>query len=155
MICLHCSVEFVEKSNKKFCSSRCQNIHGQKVWQSKHKKYCPSCNSVKIRAQSNMCSKCSKLNRFLPDMTIKESVYELHHRSSAFALIRTRARSVALKLNKSSCEKCGYNLHVEVCHIKAISEFPEDTMISVVNDPSNLIILCPNCRWEFDHPKSP
>jgi predicted HNH restriction endonuclease len=26
-------------------------------------------------------------------------------------------------------------------------------MISEINKPENLIILCPNCHWEFDHPE--
>ena len=49
------------------------------------------------------------------------------------------------------CEKCGYDKHFEICHKKAISSFPDDALISVVNDLNNLVSLCPNCHWELDN----
>lgn len=49
------------------------------------------------------------------------------------------------------CRNCGYDKHVEICHIRAINTFPDDTPISVVNDLANLVALCPNCHWELDH----
>ena len=52
-----------------------------------------------------------------------------------------------------SCEQCGYDKHVEVCHIKPIQSFPSQTAIDIINDISNLIVLCPNCHWEFDNIK--
>lgn len=44
--------------------------------------------------------------------------------------------------------------HIEVCHIRPIADYPPDTLLSVINDTSNLIGLCPNCHWEFDHKQS-
>jgi hypothetical protein len=41
----------------------------------------------------------------------------------------------------------GYNLLFE-----PISSFADDTPIDVINAPDNLLALCPNCHWEFDHP---
>lgn len=72
--------------------------------------------------------------------------------SNRFTKIRTHARFVAGAKGKS-CEfpGCGYSNHVEVSHTKAISSFGLDTPLSVVNDPSNLKLLCPNHHWEFDH----
>lgn len=63
--------------------------------------------------------------------------------------IRSRARSIIR--NRKSCEKCGYDKHVEACHIKPISSFSQDTLISIINDPNNIIALCPNCHWELDN----
>ena len=51
----------------------------------------------------------------------------------------------------NGCEQCGWKHHVEVCHIKSISDFSKDTVVSVINDRSNLKLLCPNCHWLFDH----
>lgn len=48
------------------------------------------------------------------------------------------------------CANCGYDKHVEVCHIKAISTYPNDALVIVINDHSNLVALCPNCHWELD-----
>jgi len=49
------------------------------------------------------------------------------------------------------CSNCGYDKHVEICHIRALNSFPDDTPIATINDLSNLVALCPNCHWEFDH----
>jgi len=49
--------------------------------------------------------------------------------------------------------KCGYNTHVEVCHIKPINSFSDDTLMGVVNSKDNLVYLCPNCHWELDNLK--
>lgn len=82
-------------------------------------------------------------------MTLEEAIYSSHHKSSAYALIRTRARAV-MSGKPRICSECGYSKHVEVAHIKAISSFSPDTLVSVVNDETNLKFLCPNCHWEFD-----
>lgn len=50
------------------------------------------------------------------------------------------------------CEKCGYDKHVERCHVRPVSDFPDGTTFAVINDPANLVYLCPNCHWELDHP---
>ena len=51
------------------------------------------------------------------------------------------------------CQKCGYDKHVEVCHKKQVCEFPPDATVGEVNHPDNLILLCPNCHYELDHPQ--
>ena len=47
--------------------------------------------------------------------------------------------------------RSGYDKHYEVCHIKAVSDFSEDTPITVINHIDNLVALCPNHHWEFDN----
>lgn len=49
------------------------------------------------------------------------------------------------------CAVCGYELHNEVCHIKAVSEFSDETILDVINDPNNLVYMCPTHHWEFDN----
>lgn len=49
------------------------------------------------------------------------------------------------------CVICGYDVHVHVCHIKNVSEFSNDTLIGEINNIGNLVTLCPNHHWEFDH----
>lgn len=83
-------------------------------------------------------------------MSLKEAMYIDSYRSSVYAKIRTRARDKCKKKDQK-CEKCGYDKHVEVCHVKSISLFSLDSLISEINDDSNLKILCPNCHWEFDN----
>ena len=56
--------------------------------------------------------------------------------------MRSRARKEMNKLPQI-CMKCGYDKHVEVCHIKPISQFSEDTLLSTINDRANLLLLIP------------
>ena len=51
---------------------------------------------------------------------------------------------------RGSCAICGYSKHVEVCHIKSVSSFPNDAKVSEINALDNLIGLCPNHHEEFD-----
>lgn len=53
--------------------------------------------------------------------------------------------------NEMKCAVCGYSKHVEIAHKKAVSEFPDSTLISEINSIDNLIALCPNHHWEYDN----
>lgn len=66
--------------------------------------------------------------------------------------IQKGARSVYRNSSKPKrCVVCGYDKTYEVAHIKSVSDFDEDTMISDINNVDNLVALCPNHHWEFDH----
>ena len=130
------------------------------------KTYCKECsNKLNLKSQYDLC-KCGKQKTKKSSLcqsccNTKQQKYEtlkdiLHYRkkygqSSAFNIIRGRARSIVS--SDSRCQHCGYDKHVEVCHIKPISSFSDDTPIDTINHPNNLILLCPNCYWEFDHLK--
>ena len=45
---------------------------------------------------------------------------------------------------------CGYTNFVDVAHIKPVRYFPESALLSEINDPKNLLFLCPNHHAEFD-----
>jgi predicted restriction endonuclease len=49
------------------------------------------------------------------------------------------------------CIACGYSKHIDICHVKDISSFPDETLIKEINDLSNLVALCKNHHWEFDN----
>jgi predicted restriction endonuclease len=49
------------------------------------------------------------------------------------------------------CSNCSYDKHYEVCHIKDVKHFPEESFLSEVNQIDNLISYCRNCHWEFDN----
>lgn len=48
------------------------------------------------------------------------------------------------------CAICDFDVIVEVCHIKAVSDFTKDSPLREVNALSNLIYLCPNHHAMFD-----
>ena len=68
------------------------------------------------------------------------------------AQIRSLARTRYRKSGRpQACAVCGYNVHYEVCHIKPINEFLPADFVADVNRLGNLVALCPNHHWEYDH----
>lgn len=147
--CLNCGVE---TTNLKYCSRSCAaTINNKKSPKRKKTKTCKTCDS-KIISLHTYCTFCNPFKN-PKDITLEEAIYKKHHKSSAYALVRSRARKIAKDNNMNCCEVCGYSKHVEIAHIKSISSFDSNTLISVINDLSNLKALCPNCHWEFDNKK--
>lgn len=71
---------------------------------------------------------------------------------SARSQIQRYARQTYENSDKpKSCIVCGYDKHYEVAHIKSVSEFEDDALISDINDIDNLVALCPNHHWEYDN----
>ena len=69
---------------------------------------------------------------------------------------RSSIRKAAERIFKESkvpfkCAICGYDKHIEIAHIKAVSDFDDSTKISEINSIDNLIALCPNHHWEYDN----
>jgi predicted restriction endonuclease len=85
------------------------------------------------------------------ERTLSEIEYTKHHKSTAFSAVREHARRKSRFARIHECERCGYNKHVECCHVRAITDFPMDATVAEVNADENIIVLCPNCHWEFDH----
>jgi hypothetical protein len=68
------------------------------------------------------------------------------------AVIRRHAHYIYHQNNgEKKCKVCGYENHVEVCHIKSVSSFGNNDLITDINSFNNLIGLCPNHHWEFDN----
>ena len=142
--CVNCKSK---TKNPRFCSRSCSATFTNKQVPKRKKVYstCIEC-GCQVDRRRKYCDDC--LN---PDMTLAELVVHDHHRSSAFAKVRGRARNTQYFKEAKCCEKCGYDKHVECCHIRPISDFPETAMISEINSEENLMALCPNCHWEYDH----
>lgn len=158
-----------------FCGKEILCEDGQNLSQVKRKKFCnhscsASFNNSKRKPKKYYCKKCNKLigegyenfgRRTLCDECLPNNVQwdkitygevKLKRQYQANSRIRDLARQVFEKeKGYTSCYRCGYDKHIEICHIRAISDFPDDTPISEINHPSNLIGLCPNCHWELDY----
>jgi predicted restriction endonuclease len=80
----------------------------------------------------------------------RESIKDKHP-SWKSAHIRNFNRSWNKDLLNLSCQVCGYKHHIELAHIKPISSFSEQDKLGVINDSSNILVLCPNHHWEFDN----
>lgn len=153
--CQKCHNIFKPKApNQKYCSQSCAaKINNIKVPKRTKTKKCKECGDL-ISSQATYCSKCISIGKhlggglFLSQRTIQDVIYGKG--SNRYGVIRKHAKLVA-KEQPKICGVCQYNKHVEVCHIKSINSFPINTKIEEVNHISNLVLLCPNCHWEFDH----
>lgn len=156
--CAHCNNPItVNKSSEKqnnFCSQSCNaKYNNARMPKRKLKKCCRNCQTP-IRANHSFCDNCISNGKHLPggqkleSKTIKQVLYL--NGSNKYGVIRGHAKKV-IKDRNYACQKCGYSLHVEACHIAEIHTFPLDTKLSEVNHPDNLLLLCCNCHWEMDN----
>lgn len=81
---------------------------------------------------------------------------ELQESRKNYQSYRSAIRKAAEKTFKNAhlelkCAICGYDKHIEIAHIKAVSDFDDDVTIEEINSLDNLIALCPNHHWEYDH----
>lgn len=150
--CINCKKD---TRNPKFCSRSCSAIYNNRIK--------PKGNRTKL---TNPCRKCGKLiwkrNRWCEDChksyregisqtTLRDVLITKGHPSWAHAKVRARAQTVARQNKWDRCICCGYDKVFEICHIQPISTFDLDTKLSTINSIKNLVPLCPNCHWEFDH----
>lgn len=128
------------KNNNHFCSRHCSTIYNNINYpKRKPEGKCCYC-KIAITKSKKYCDQCTN------NTLIKKHKYYQ-------TTIRTNARALAKSLGWTSCKHCGYDKHIEICHIKPIKDFSEDSLISEVNHIDNLLPLCPNCHWEFDNKK--
>lgn len=163
---------------KKFCSRTCyiNSKTGQPVENAKFRYFgkskdifCARCQAVfTVHRNSSgaipsrkVCDFCYKNPPRKPfsetigkigDFTKSELFVNRASYQSARSAVRKHAVAIFQTHHKTnSCHICGYDRHIQVAHIKSVSSFSGETLISVINDPKNLVGLCPNHHWEFDH----
>lgn len=158
--CANCGKD---TTNPRFCSRSCAAIVTNKECQKKKRKPAPKCLDCESPAKDHRSLRCAKHQKIHQDqmriayrgtkigeyrnlMSVKNK-----HPSWINSHVRQFARSWNKEIVDSPCEKCGYSKHVELAHIKAVSEFDDDATLWQVNNPSNIVGLCPNCHWEFDN----
>lgn len=143
MKCQNCKKE---TSNPKFCSRKCSATYNNKAFPKRSKtKTCKNCENP-ILSGYTYCSLCYSSSSF---RTKTKGDFVGRRAYQVYSQIRALARKNFSK--KRECSVCGYNKNIHICHIQAICDFSNDTPISVINDPSNLIALCPNHHWELDN----
>jgi hypothetical protein len=158
MKCLNCEEETI---NPKFCSRSCSASYNNiKFPKRTIKRKCTQCDCVVRNYRSKLCEEhwqehLKNKRDAIENKTIGEYRNTVKsaglHRSSIHANIRGLAGSWFKHLKAKPCAHCGYDKHVELCHIKAMSKFPDSALIGEVNHKNNIIQLCPNCHWEFDN----
>lgn len=160
--CANCGKEVVKSANqirkakhgKNYCSSSCAAISNNKItteFKKKKTKVCKRCSNL-VFSNYSYCKECWKILGSIDNITLYDVAGERAMDATRYSPIRARCRRVYEKSDRPKCcLKCGYDKHYEVCHIKAISEFSLESLISEINSKENTVALCPNCHWEFDH----
>lgn len=158
---------------KKFCNRSCAAKYNSKKPRKKKKRECLKCGKdlpLNCSYKREYCIECEQIvraesssSRQLKDKFNKResrvdfcTKKELFEKRSNYQSARSSIRVQASKIYKNSdrpkkCEICGYDKVFEVCHRKSVSDFSDDSLILDINSLDNLIALCPNCHWEFDH----
>lgn len=105
-------------------------------------------------------SRCTKLGIVIklekPSPILSKTKGELISDRKNYQSYRSSVRRLAEKVytdsgRKKVCAICGYDKHVEIAHVKAVSEFDDSATIAEINSIDNLIALCPNHHWEYDN----
>lgn len=143
-----------------FCSKMIEVPEGKRVGEIKRKKFCnKSCaakfnNRIfpkrkKVTKEKNYCV----LNIDFLGYKTKGSLFEERKNwQSASSAIRRHARKKYSESGKDyRCKVCGYDIHIDICHIKSVSSFGDDALIKDINSADNLVALCKNHHWEFDN----
>ena len=134
-------------------------INSSSTWKSIGEKLGYSGN-ISSNVKDSVVKRCKKLGltlSFDKDDSVGErtkgELFEMRKNwQSARSAIRKHAQSVFSQYNSSNaCALCGYDKHIEIAHIKAVSEFEDSSLVREINAIDNLIPLCPNHHWEFDN----
>ena len=136
--------------NPKFCSRSCSAKTTNKIPKRKKQiSFCILCGKTTKFFRRRFCENCNPIKKDWSKITYGEIKTKKYQQNS---IIRSNARKSYKKSGQPQCcIICGYKKHFEVCHIKAISSFRDTAKVSNINHISNLVALCPNHHWEFDH----
>lgn len=140
------------KSGLVFCSRSCAATINNKNHPKRHMtRTCDVCKSL-IRSDSKYCGVCYQDKHYLSNKTLEQATQRRKNDNNRYCQIRQISRKTYLQSDRPKCcEVCGYDKHIEICHIKDIASFSKTTLVSEINDLSNLIALCRNHHWELDH----
>ena len=148
---------------KKFCNKTCaaryNNMHTKRahVVRKIAVRMCRKCRhlfephrlATGVLSKTQTCDYCIVRLR---KMTKGELFKRRSTWQSARTAIQQDARIVYLDSGKAlQCCKCGYKQHVDIAHIKAVAEFGDLVTVEEINAITNLLALCPNHHWEYDH----
>lgn len=137
------------------CSTTYNNVHREREPTSKCR-YCGDRFPTPRTNQRKVCPPCKVKHRRKPVMEMTKGELFSNRKSwqSARSSIQKEARKVYFAHHGDPhciAVGCGYRKHVEVSHRRDVADFPDDSLISEINDLKNLAGLCPTHHWEFDH----
>jgi hypothetical protein len=153
--CFYCGVP---TKNAKYCSRKCAITINNKTPKRKlSPRFCTTCKATLPieRHRRRRCVECTPDPNRAGATTLAELMskpgFVGRPKSYIHSYVRNHCRSLYRDLTKGNCKVCGYDLHVELCHIKSISSYPLSATVNEINARDNIIPLCPNHHWELDN----
>lgn len=139
--------------NPKFCLNchRVIMVGDGKVSEARIKDFCNHrCfGDFKSKQPKKIKIKVYKIRTKMCDTVTKGYLFNQYDYPTARSIIQRDAHDYFC--GTPSCKICGYDKHIEICHIIAVSKFNDDALIRDINASTNLVGLCPNHHWEFDN----
>lgn len=152
-----------ETRRRRFCGLSCaaKFTHARRACIPRPAPLCLDCGEAvgrsatrRPRKYCDICVRKSHTGRDVAERSKGALFKDRKNWQSARSAIRRHAQRIYDSTVKGSCcFVCAYSAHVEIAHIRAVSSFSDDALISEINAPSNLVGLCPNHHWEFDNGK--
>ena len=162
MKCKNCEQE---TKNKKFCSRACAAVVNNKLSPKRKARRieCKGrCGTFLIeyfgRFYCKPCVKANKLNILsitVGDIKKRYKNPEKRKGLNVNASIRYYCGRIHkdTKVRHNFCQKCGYSNHIELCHVRPVSDFVDNDNATMkeINSNENILLLCPNHHWELDN----
>ena len=129
--CDHCHAFFqrpsymIDKYDTQFCSRQCSLAHHNKL------RSIVSLNDCQVTTEQLQSS--GKTNQQIR------------------GIITSNNRQRNRELKKLPCIVCGYTKHVQLAHVRPVHTFSSSATLREINAKDNVIPLCPNHHWEYDH----
>jgi hypothetical protein len=120
------------------------------------RKFCDDCRSKVSSEQSKERARCQYgIEKDCVSIHDKKTKAEIKERFPGYARFRpffTRHANLVYDSSgrKKECYICGYEKHVDVCHVKAVSDFPDTALVLEISALDNLVVLCKLHHKEFD-----
>lgn len=144
---------------KRFCNRSCAAKHNNRKFP-KRRAFYPLCENCGQETGSKpgssykrkFCPPCAKAARNPNGYTAQKTKGALFSIRANWQSARSAIQRGAHRVYSGPhiCKICGYETHVDLCHIRPVADFPDDTLISEINSQDNLVMLCPNHHREFD-----
>lgn len=162
--CLNCDTIIALKPDvqvgitrrKKFCNQSCSaSYNNQRRYIKPRRKVvrCLGCGK-ETQAKTGLCLPCLTRERSAQrDQITKGEMYKKRsgYQSGRSSIRQHAAYAFVQTGREQRCVICGYDNHVDVCHMRAVKDFPDSATLGEINSPDNLVALCPNHHWELDN----
>lgn len=155
-ICKHCNNTIIPIEGEKisqvrmkdFCNRSCSTSYNNAAYPKRKRTLKPSDGIKRTRKRKDKTDE----KWIVLTMTKGEVFARYRGYQSARSVIQKHCKFVYVLSGKPRvCYVCGYSNHINVAHKQAVSRFDDSTPIAIINGPENLVALCPNHHWEFDH----